>query len=166
MGNAYFKLFYNTTADSFISIKDKNELTKDQQVKLIDIMENSIRESWSYDDRTTEINDCSIYGYSTEKDGNNIILSMFSEISFYATVAGYYDPGRTYGPMEDCYPPDLDFEEVEIIFNEKKCKDLILNDMSKEECLKDLVVYEIDPDCYSFDECSSYEFDEDYDDRW
>lgn len=24
----------------------------------------------------------------------------------------YYDPGRTYGPPENCYPPEMDFEFI------------------------------------------------------
>lgn len=35
-------------------------------------------------------------------------------VIFDIKVDVYYDSGRTYGPPEDCYPPELDFDDWEI----------------------------------------------------
>lgn len=46
------------------------------------------------------------------------------EILIHFRSSGYYDPGRTYGPPEDCYPPEGDEERtldrVEVSANDVK----------------------------------------------
>lgn len=154
-----FKLHYNYQPDPWIAIRDTKEITKEQELKLVDIMTTSIEDSWDFDESNTYLDSCICEDHTIEQDGEELILSMCLSLDFYTEVYGYYDSGRNYGSAEDCYPEDIQFEDEEIIFKEKKCKDLIMDKISKEDILKDLNIDrdDIEPECVTLDECDDYE---------
>lgn len=134
----------------------------------------SNKNSWSDVEGSLEI-ECELSnGVLLDFDGKeipqclaNAIKSNFDESNKYFTVlinflsSGYYDPGQTYGPPENCYPPEGDDERlpdgVEIESNGKKV--VISANESNEifDAFYDKIM-DVEIDCNN-----EYDYDYDYD---
>lgn len=146
------KVIYSTLANSWVFVENREELSAEEKNNLKNILQDSIEDSWEYDDSIVELDEFTIETEFVELDGSGIALCVDFSIKFIARVSNYdYDPGQYDGPMEDCYPETLDFEEPEIKFNDKKFYDLFQNSVDKYESLKQLDIT-VDPDCRTFSE--------------
>jgi len=99
--------------------------------------------------------------YNKEEEENVI---EEAELSVDYHVSGYYDPGRTYGPPEDCYPPEGDEERnvegATLVFT----KDVLL-EIPKEHLGKIQDAFDDEINRKDFDP-PDYEPDYDYDERY
>ena len=163
---AKFRLFYRIYPNPSITIHDREEISKEVQVKLCDMLSDNIEESWHFDDDTEM--DLSSGNYFIEKDGKDLIVGLEMEIQFESIVYGNYDPGRLYGPMEDCYPPEVDFDNAEIEFREKEFIDKMLKDIELDDELRSLNITsdDIESECHDLEEYDDYEMEDEFDDEW
>lgn len=51
----------------------------------------------------------------------------FDDVGYYivADCNGYYDPGQAFGPVENCYPPEGDFETTRIEIRNEETDEVI-----------------------------------------
>lgn len=57
----------------------------------------------------------------------------------------YYSPGRTYGPPEDCYPPESDTEIISVVDEDGKDWEDNLTDSEREFILQEIEDRVTDP---------------------
>lgn len=110
-----------------------------------------------------------IKDFYNKNDSKNIMREVDFTISY--DVSGHYDPGRSYGPPEDCYPEDWDEERTvtaaELVFD---YKNKVIVDIPNQflEKVYDAFQKEIDnnefspPDYEDYDD-REHDYDYDYD---
>lgn len=113
MGTAHFKTTDRQKIKIYYTVKENMEFSP-ENYETSEKFESKIAET-IMDNVDGEIIDWEIIDGDTNDTQLLTNTEYFIEISAKIRCYGtcYYDPGRLYGPMEDCYPPEIDDVEYE-----------------------------------------------------